>query len=380
MNAEAEQYLQRATRGLWGRRRREVREELAAHLAERVTAYRIAGLSEHDATDRALTELGSPRVVSAGMARLYTLPTVMGSSLAAAGTCLAVMALWPNVLAQPEVKANFYWPTAACMKAQQMDALYGACEEFSTLWLEPQSFKTEMRRQGVELDEGTSLSLTFPHGAFVSLTTEPHELMTGKTAIRTEPGVVALADLLRELSNQPGAVWFEGWDNPVVHIGKVTFRVGTTRHRVPGEKFYDEVLSAIFFKTLSAPLAGSETRMFYMVDPRREMSRTAVATEIRVAQPGIYGVVTSVDRKLLNSSWMPPEKAGDVFTAFEVVRSDEAGTLTVNVPRNVEFARTLRPADEFSTAVLVRFADDASTDARGYSMVLPEDITVVSNP
>ena len=39
-----ETYLRRATRGLWGRKKLEVREELAAHLEARVLSYQIAGL------------------------------------------------------------------------------------------------------------------------------------------------------------------------------------------------------------------------------------------------------------------------------------------------------------------------------------------------
>lgn len=63
----ATEYLRRATRGLRGRKRREVQEELEAHLCERVTAHQIGGLTEVEAVERALTELGSPQEVSVGM-------------------------------------------------------------------------------------------------------------------------------------------------------------------------------------------------------------------------------------------------------------------------------------------------------------------------
>lgn len=378
MNAEVERYLRRATRGLWGKRRLEVREELAAHLEGRVTAHRIAGLSEQGAVEKVLAELGSPGLVNVGMVRLYTLPTVATSGAVLGAVCVALAALLPKVLAQPEVRASFYWPTEACVKAQQMDALYGACEEFDSLWLEPQSFKAEMRHQGVVIDEGESLTLRFPNGAFVRLPTEPHELMTGETTVRTEPGVVAFTGVFRELLDQPGTVWFENWDNPVVHVGGVAFQVGTTKHRVPGEKFYKDVLGAIFFAEFSEPLVKAETTTYYLIDPRLELSRTAPATTIEIEKPGVYGVMTSLRRDLFRAPWLPSSKPGDVLTAFEIVRPDEAGTLVARLPKDVTFATSFSSAHGTNTAVLVRFADGASAGVAGYTVVSPEHITLTA--
>lgn len=59
--AASERYLTAATRGLRGRRRREIREELEAHLCERVLAHRIGGMTEAEAVERVLAELGSRR-------------------------------------------------------------------------------------------------------------------------------------------------------------------------------------------------------------------------------------------------------------------------------------------------------------------------------
>ena len=104
---EVEQYLKSATRGLWGRKRQEVREELEAHIQERVVAYRIAGLDEEDATERTLRELGHPREVSAGMAKIYTLPTLFETSLLAAAACVLAASLSSSSLAQ-SVTGLFY--------------------------------------------------------------------------------------------------------------------------------------------------------------------------------------------------------------------------------------------------------------------------------
>lgn len=145
-----EAYLRRATRGLWGRRRREVREELEAHLYERVMAHRIAGLSEVDATEKALAELGRPQEVSVGMARLYTLPTVMGSGAALAVVCISVAALLSSSVAQP-LSASFFWPSPECVAASEQTPGGASPQDCfiydGSLWLDAQALEQTLKRK-----------------------------------------------------------------------------------------------------------------------------------------------------------------------------------------------------------------------------------------
>lgn len=76
-----ERYLHGAVRGLWGRKRGEVREELQAHIQVRLAAHRLAGLSETAAVERTLRELGGFEEVNADMNRLYALPPLFGEAL-----------------------------------------------------------------------------------------------------------------------------------------------------------------------------------------------------------------------------------------------------------------------------------------------------------
>ena len=96
VKTRVETYLRRATRGLWGRKRLEVREELAAHLARAgVLSYQIAGY-EGNVTplEKALAELGKPQEVSLGMVKLYTFPKAVGfRSLHFAAVCIVTVAI-----------------------------------------------------------------------------------------------------------------------------------------------------------------------------------------------------------------------------------------------------------------------------------------------
>lgn len=148
-----ERYLRQATRGLWGRKRREVREELEAHLHDRVMAYRIGGLGEAEAVERALAELGSPQEVSVGMTRIYTLPTVMGSGAAMAVACVLVVAVLPKGVAQ-SLPGTFFWPSVECVEALESGTGKPSAKNcFSadnSLWIDRQALQRALEPQGVK--------------------------------------------------------------------------------------------------------------------------------------------------------------------------------------------------------------------------------------
>ena len=68
---QLEQFLKTATRGLWGNRKLEVREELEAHVLERARKHELLGLSRDDAILKSLAELGPATVIRSGLQRTY---------------------------------------------------------------------------------------------------------------------------------------------------------------------------------------------------------------------------------------------------------------------------------------------------------------------
>jgi len=74
MKRELECYLKQATRGLYGAARKDVWNELEQDILERVRVSKAFGLSETQALNRALEQLGDPREVSVGMASTYIWP------------------------------------------------------------------------------------------------------------------------------------------------------------------------------------------------------------------------------------------------------------------------------------------------------------------
>ena len=96
---QLEQYLKNATRGLWGKRKLEVQEELEADILERTRKYEISGLEHHTAILQAIQEFGNARDVNRGMTRLYTMPTILKSSILATAVLLMINSITKPVSA-----------------------------------------------------------------------------------------------------------------------------------------------------------------------------------------------------------------------------------------------------------------------------------------
>ncbi|GBF05782.1 hypothetical protein DAERI_060042 [Deinococcus aerius] len=102
---ETEAYLNRATLGLWGQKRRDARTELRGAVEDKVYRYRLLGLGEAEALRAALRDLGSPHAIARDLNRVHTLPqAVRAALLAGVATLLGVQALAqvPTVRAVPD--------------------------------------------------------------------------------------------------------------------------------------------------------------------------------------------------------------------------------------------------------------------------------------
>jgi hypothetical protein len=78
---ELEQYLKTATRGLWGNRKLEVREELETHILERAHKHELLGLTREDAIFKSMQELGNARVINRKMTEVHTMPAIRSGLL-----------------------------------------------------------------------------------------------------------------------------------------------------------------------------------------------------------------------------------------------------------------------------------------------------------
>ncbi|MFC4455106.1 permease prefix domain 1-containing protein [Deinococcus sonorensis] len=69
-------YLKRATRGLWGQKRRDAMMELRGAIEDKVYRHQWCGLSEDQAVDAALRDLGNPATIARELGFIHTGPQV----------------------------------------------------------------------------------------------------------------------------------------------------------------------------------------------------------------------------------------------------------------------------------------------------------------
>ena len=92
------QYLQNATRGIWGKRKLEILEELENHILERSKKYELEGSSREMAVLQVLEQLGNPQKLSFGFWEVYMSSQkqwMFGSLMVA---LLIVAAIWQMTL------------------------------------------------------------------------------------------------------------------------------------------------------------------------------------------------------------------------------------------------------------------------------------------
>ncbi len=68
---DLQHYLKTATRGLWRKRKLEVKEELESHVLERAHKHELLGLAREDAISKSMQELGNARVINQHMVEVY---------------------------------------------------------------------------------------------------------------------------------------------------------------------------------------------------------------------------------------------------------------------------------------------------------------------
>lgn len=207
-----EQYLRSATRGLWGRAKRELRQELEGHLQVRIQEWRLGGFTEAEAERQTLRELGAPEEVRTGMLGLYTLPALGKGGLAS----LLTVSLLISILPQGQ--------------AQVSSIFAGSPQQGAASYLDFTQLQSELQKSGAALT-GTPQNPTltvpgapfspFPVGNFPGSVLKQQ----GKTYLQTDA-------LVNALLNSGSDLRLSGWTNPTLQAGKIKIQIQTTDWRV----------------------------------------------------------------------------------------------------------------------------------------------------
>jgi hypothetical protein len=140
---ELEHFLKTATRGLWGQKKLEVREELENHVLEQARKLELQGFKQTDAIQKVLEQIGPPQIVSSGMIGVHTMPNVIRSSLLAAALLTGTMTLLSSSIAQVSVSAILGQDNAVFRLFLKVDSFASTLQEAG--------FKVTKSTQGLEI-------------------------------------------------------------------------------------------------------------------------------------------------------------------------------------------------------------------------------------
>ena len=114
---DLEKFLRQASRGLWGRERQTLRRELESHIRQRANRYEVAGSSEIEAINLAISDLGEAREINSGMKGVYSVPTTIRAGVLTAA--LATFVFMGVQLSTAQVTGTTKFLTPACLDQNQ---------------------------------------------------------------------------------------------------------------------------------------------------------------------------------------------------------------------------------------------------------------------
>jgi len=411
MNEAIELYLNRATRGLWGRKRNEVKEELFAHVKSRVTAHQIAGLNETDAVKKALQELGNPREVSSEMTKLYTLPTIVGLGSFLAAICTVTAIIVSSTLAQ-SLKTTHQFPSVACLEGiikttdkATMDEICNFNE--GDIWTSIDSLKEVLEPQGVTISSApNSLKLDFPGEPSIAFARENYVAAGDASEIFNGPydgekveqyienfnndyalaeGYLPLWEVLSAIIEQSvRPLRFSGWANPSLQLGEIALKLGNSNESIRGDSLYVPYLAEVTKEIISSSIPNYLfSSPLYALGIDYEHKRIPIEGEAG----SVYGVITVTEPYLGGWSHIPLEqrKPGETGFLLDVAPLSQNGSLIFELPtESVVPAQSIRHVESFGNRpqigdrMLVRLTGQASKNGFGYEVVPPEQIRLES--
>lgn len=377
-----ETYLRKSTRGLWGKKREEVREELATHIEGRVHAHLVGGLSEGDAIEKTLIELGHPTNVSAGMARLYTLPVVAGSGVLLAMCSALVVVLLAGSTAQTLKTVNVV-PADECLEPKGTLPKY--CEIYDS-YTTIEALKEALENQGVKLSSiGDVWTLKFPDNHTVVIPSYGSGTWTmqdidGRTiTLYTRPEYKSMNELIDSfVKSTKTTVRLEGWERPTLYVDQTLLEISSAVQEGGASKFYGQRLAdALLDERFSMPDTQTQIAVIYgkedAITGQENTKTESKRFELGAEKDTVYGIAI-----LLNPEEPFGEKVKDpydiaFYADLALANNDGSVNFQIRIPEEgLTFKNDTSKLSNFGDAVIVRLSGELK--APGYEVIPPDQI------
>jgi hypothetical protein len=159
MKLKLERYLKQATKGIWGRKKLEVINELRGNIESRVWMLEQQGFENLEALEMALDELGKPSEINAGMVKVHAMPKMLKALVVAA--MLSSLAVVNVNLGTAQVTGVAELPIDQCSASTVVEdsgniSFFQFSEKFKTcigsFWFKISDLKNVLEPLGVTLN------------------------------------------------------------------------------------------------------------------------------------------------------------------------------------------------------------------------------------
>lgn len=371
-----ETYLRTATKGLYGRKKLEVKTEIEGNIKELALEYQIAGLSEQQAISQAILDFGEARDLNAGMVKVHTMPKIIKTVLLAG--LLSSVALVGVSSSLAEILTSSVGPYPTCPVDVFNYATIGDCSS-DAAWMRLSDFATDVTKAGGEFaPTKTGFIVKFPGDQEIPISLIKssdfdlgNNLGTIKGDVQFQKNtetwvkVTEVINTIAEKSTLP--VQLEGWENPKLQVGKTTLNLVTGGQ--PQAAFYAYVYGM--------------TRQIFREDNLINLENFAIVSPTLATKPeltletlGKFKHQIMVNDKL-GTIYAVLTKNYDRLTFISVAPVAADGTLTLWLGHStVNFVDTLEKLDPYQRlvdppAVLVKLSGRLDSKAPKLEIVVP---------
>ncbi len=370
------QYVQLATRGLYGRKKLEVQTEIEGNIKELALEYQIAGMSESEAISQAILDFGEAQVLNAGMVKVHTMPKMIKAVLLAG--LLSSIALVGVSSSLAEILTSSVGPYPTCPTEFYDYTKIGDCSS-EAAWMRLSNFASDVTKAGgVFTRTQLGFAVKFPgdQEIHVPLLENPDlDMNNGQATIKGDVQFqkgqetwVNLAHVIGRIAEKSTQfVTLEGWENPVLRIGKTNLKLVTGSE--PFAAFYTYAYGIVRNVWYSRDKKSLQNFTFIspviIAKPDEVVSKYGkYKHQIPLNEnPGtMYAILKSDDNNLLSVSIAPVSPNGTLNIWLN--------SMTVNFVDTLEKLDTHKSTVD-SPAVLVKLSGRLDTKAPKLEIVVP---------
>jgi hypothetical protein len=260
---DLENYLRRATKGVYGVKKLEIIAELRGSIEDRIWKLENQGFSQTQALEKVLLEFGAAKVVNAGLMKEHTMPKILKSTVLAIIFAAVSLTALTNSHAQIEVVTS---PLGGSVSAPDLQIAQSYNLSFS-------SIKANLEAQGITVDDTPiapqgkilgvawkidtlpSLRFQFPGARKPSLLQSipgydsPWKNDAGKLIQNVQPKgnlsndrvFIGLFPFLQQLRQSELPVRIEGWQNPTIRVGQTAMKISSKTILVTPWQLYSSI-------------------------------------------------------------------------------------------------------------------------------------------